>query len=80
MALAHAEEIAAKLIAAGRSPDEPAAIISNATLPDQTVRVMKLSGLGEQANKSSAPAVFVIGENVNLRAELNWLVARAAKA
>jgi len=76
MALAHAGEIAAKLIAAGRLPDEPAAIVSNATLPDQDVRVMMLSELGEQASKSSAPAVFVIGKNVTLRAELAWLIPR----
>jgi uroporphyrin-III C-methyltransferase len=77
MALAHAEEIAAKLIAAGRSPDEPAAIVSNATLPDQDVRVVKLSELGEQASRSSAPAVFVIGQNVTLRAELEWPIPSA---
>ena len=80
MALAHAEEIAAKLIAVGRSPDEPAAIISNATLPEQSVRVIKLSELGEQARKSSAPAVFVIGENVTLRVELDWLITGAKSA
>jgi uroporphyrin-III C-methyltransferase len=73
MALAHAEEIATKLIAAGRSPDEPAAIISNATLPDQSVRTMTLSEMGEQARESSAPAVFVIGENVRLRKGFDWL-------
>jgi uroporphyrin-III C-methyltransferase len=80
MALAHAEEIAAKLIAAGRSPDEPAAIISNATLPDQKVCVTTLSELGGHASHSSAPAIFVIGENVRLRTELNWVVTAAAKA
>jgi uroporphyrin-III C-methyltransferase len=73
MALAHAEEIAAKLIAAGRSPDEPAAIISNATMADQNVCVTTLVELGEHAHASMAPAVFVIGENVKLRAELDWL-------
>jgi uroporphyrin-III C-methyltransferase len=80
MALAHAEEIATKLIAAGRSPDEPAAIISNATLPDQNVRVMRLAELGEGARESSAPAVFVIGENVKLRTELDWLTIMAKSA
>src|ERR1700722_9143894 len=73
MALAHAEEIAKKLIAAGRSPDEPAAIISNATLPDQNVRVTNLSEMGGLARESSAPAVFLIGDNVRLRDELNRL-------
>ena len=73
MALAHVDEIARKLIAAGRAADEPAAIVSNATLDDQTVRVTTLAQLGVEARASSAPAIFVIGENVRLRADLNWL-------
>lgn len=73
MALAHADEIAANLITAGRAPDEPAAIISSATLPDQRVCVTKLSDLGSCAQSCKAPAVFVIGENVKLREELDWL-------
>lgn len=73
MALAHAGEIAAKLIAAGRAPDEPAAIVSNATLPDQQVRITTLERLGEEARASTAPAVFVIGKNVELRGLLKWL-------
>jgi uroporphyrin-III C-methyltransferase len=78
MALAHAGEIAQSLIAAGRSPDEPAAIVSNATLPEQNVRVTTLSELGARAKESNAPAVFVIGENVRLRGEMEWFVAAAA--
>jgi uroporphyrin-III C-methyltransferase len=75
MALAHAGEIVAKLIAAGRDPAEPAAIVSNATHGDQTVRVTTLAQLGEAAKASNAPAIFVIGENVRLRAGLDWLGA-----
>ncbi|HEY8697836.1 MAG TPA: uroporphyrinogen-III C-methyltransferase [Rhizomicrobium sp.] len=73
MALAHAEEIAAKLIEAGRGRDEPAAIVSDATFGKQSVRVTTLSGLGEAARDSSAPAILVIGENVRLRNGLDWL-------
>jgi uroporphyrin-III C-methyltransferase len=76
MALAHAGEIAEKLIAAGRSRDEPAAIVSKATLPDQSVRVTTLAKLGEIAATSASPAVFVIGENVRLRALLGESVSR----
>ncbi|MGD0189379.1 MAG: uroporphyrinogen-III C-methyltransferase [Rhizomicrobium sp.] len=74
MALAHAGEIAEKLIAAGRRSGESAAIISNATLPDQTVCVTTLSELGARARECTAPAVFVIGENVKLRDSLDWLI------
>jgi uroporphyrin-III C-methyltransferase len=77
MALAHAEEIAAKLIEAGREPDEPAAFVSDATAGAQAVHVTTLGRLGEEARNVSAPAVLVIGENVKLREGLDWLGALA---
>jgi uroporphyrin-III C-methyltransferase len=79
MALAHADEIAAKLIAAGRPADEPAAIVSDATLA-QTVRVTTLGALADSARESTAPAILVIGENVRLRAGLDWIGAMAGRA
>jgi len=75
MARRHAGEIAARLIAAGRDAGEPAAIVSNASLADQSVRVTTLGQLGAAAAESAAPAVLVIGENVRLRAQLDWLSA-----
>ena len=39
-----AGEIAAALMAEGRKPDEPAAIVANAARPDQQVTVTTLSG------------------------------------
>jgi uroporphyrin-III C-methyltransferase len=79
MALAHADEIATKLIAAGRSANEPAAIVSDATFDKQTVRVTTLAKLGVAAKQSDAPAILVIGENVKLREGLDWLGAMAGK-
>jgi uroporphyrin-III C-methyltransferase len=79
MALAHADEIARKLIAAGRLSDEPAAIVSDATFAKQNVRVTTLGQLGEAARESAAPAILVIGENVNLRAGLDWLGALSGR-
>lgn len=73
MALRFAGEIAAKLIAAGRSPAEPAAVVSNASLPDQSVHVTTLAKLGETATASGAPAVLVVGENISLRQRMDWL-------
>ena len=75
MALAHADEIARKLIEAGRNADEPAAIVSNATGGDQDVRVTTLGRLGDEAKIVDAPALLVIGENVRLREGLDWLGA-----
>ena len=79
MALAHADEIAAKLIGAGRKPDEPAAIVSDATFTNQNVWVTTLGRLDEAARESAAPAILVIGENVNLRAGLDWAGAMAGR-
>ena len=79
MALAHAEEIARKLIEAGRLADEPAAIVSDATFEKQNVRVTALGQLGEAARESPAPAILVIGENVKLRAGLDWLGALSGR-
>lgn len=79
MALAHADEIAAKLIAAGRDANEPAAIVSDATSGKQTVRVTTLGELGAHAKESDAPAILVIGENVRLREGLDWIGAMSGK-
>jgi uroporphyrin-III C-methyltransferase len=79
MALAHADEIARRLIQAGRSASEPAAIVSDATCEKQRVRVTTLGKLGEAAREITAPAIFVIGENVRLRAGLDWLGALSGR-
>lgn len=72
MALAHADEIARALMAGGRRPDETVAIVSNATHPEQSVVVTTLRELGARAQECAAPAVIAIGENVRLRAMLDW--------
>ncbi|HEY5336754.1 MAG TPA: uroporphyrinogen-III C-methyltransferase [Rhizomicrobium sp.] len=79
MALTHADEIAAKLIEAGRAANEPAAIVSDATFDKQDVRVTTLGELGARAKDGSAPAILVIGENVRLREGLDWIGAMGGK-
>ncbi|MGZ5936176.1 MAG: uroporphyrinogen-III C-methyltransferase [Rhizomicrobium sp.] len=78
MARKFAGDIAAKLIAAGRAPLEPAAIVSDATIDKQNVVVTCLEKLGEAA-ASGAPAIIVIGENVKLREGLDWVGAMAGR-
>jgi len=75
MGLNHLKRIAARLIAAGRPPQEPVAIVSKATTPGQRVLV---SSLAEAAADAAAariegPTIIVIGEVVRLRATLDWL-------
>ncbi len=73
MALAHADEIAASLLAAGRAPQTPAAIISAATTGQQARQLTTLANLGEAARHAQSPALLVIGENVGLAEELDWV-------
>jgi len=75
MARKFAPEIAALLIAAGRGADEPAAIVSNAARPGQSVLRTTLSGLAQADDAQGAPSIIVIGENVRLADELSWLAA-----
>ncbi|HEV8680886.1 MAG TPA: uroporphyrinogen-III C-methyltransferase [Stellaceae bacterium] len=79
MGLNHLARIAARLIAAGRQPDEAVAIISKATTPAQRVLVATLEDAAATAAASAieAPTIIVIGEVVRLRAALDWLGAPA---
>ena len=73
MARKSAGDIAARLMAAGRAGDEPAAVISNASLKSQVTKITCLAELGSEAAKADTPAILVIGENVRLAAALDWV-------
>jgi uroporphyrinogen III methyltransferase/synthase len=62
--------IAEQLVAHGRDPGEPAAIVERGTLPDQRVRRTTLAGLGDQ--DAHAPAVTLVGPVAALHDELAW--------
>lgn len=73
MALRHLDDIAARLIAAGRAADEPVAIISRATTAAQRVVTTTLAGVPVAARGVEGPAIVAIGEIVRLRETLDWL-------
>ena len=75
MALNHLGRISGRLIAAGRSPQEPVAIVSKATTAAQRVVVSCLEDAAAAAARAGveAPTIIVIGEVVRLRATLDWL-------
>jgi uroporphyrin-III C-methyltransferase len=81
MALAHVGTIAARLLAAGRPPDEPVAVVSRATTPRQTVLETTLSAVEGDVNRHGIepPAMVAIGHVVRLRAGLDWLGAIAGR-
>jgi uroporphyrin-III C-methyltransferase len=75
MAIKTLPSIAASLIAAGRSADEPVAIISDATLP--TMRVLETT-LGRAVEDLAAsglepPAILCIGRVALMRRALDWI-------
>jgi uroporphyrin-III C-methyltransferase len=82
MAMKHLAAISARLIAAGRSPEEPAAIVSKATTPDQRVLVSTLSKIAAAAaaERIEAPTIVAIGEVVRLREALDWRGADTPRA
>lgn len=81
MALKHLEEIAEKLIAAGRDPNQPVALVSNATTPHQKECITTLSRCYQDANLKGIepPAIVVVGEVVRLKEGLDWAAALAGK-
>jgi uroporphyrin-III C-methyltransferase/precorrin-2 dehydrogenase/sirohydrochlorin ferrochelatase len=74
MGLVGLEEICAQLIAHGRSPSTPAALVERGTLADQRVLEGTLADLPARvaAEGAHGPTLLIIGEVVRLRASLAW--------
>ncbi len=72
MVLHNLERIAGALMAAGLDAATPAAVIASATTPKQRVLVSTLDKLAVtvREQKFEAPAIVVIGNIVNMRAQL----------
>ena len=81
MALKHLGVITEQLIAHGRSAQEPVAIVSKATLPEQMVLETTLAGAVADAAASGIepPSLVVVGQVVRLRGGLDWLGALDGK-
>ena len=75
MAIKHLAHITGELLAAGRNPDEAAAVITNATFPTMRVIETTLANLAPDVAKHALtpPAIIVIGEVVLMRQCLDWL-------
>jgi uroporphyrin-III C-methyltransferase len=72
MALKHLPTIVARLIAGGRHPDEPVAVVGRATTAAQQVLVSSLGEVAAAAGAVETPAIVVVGEVVRLRTGLDW--------
>ena len=77
MPMKHISRITSMLMAAGRDAQEPAALVSKATTPNQRTLVSTLGGISEEAGIEDIepPAMFILGRVVELREGLNWLGA-----
>ena len=72
MAVRNLPRIAHSLIAHGRDPATPAAVIQWGSLPEQQVAMGTLAAIAERAREIQSPAITVIGKVVDLRESLNW--------
>lgn len=81
MAMKHMDVIVAKLLAAGRTGDEPMAFICDATTENHAVLETTLANACEdmKAANLSPPAIIVLGDVVRLRSGLDWLGAAAGR-
>ncbi len=78
MGMSNLEQIVERLLAGGRSPATPAAVVMNGTLPSQRVVEAPLGELARRAREENvgAPSVVVVGEVVGLREALAWYERR----
>lgn len=74
MGLAGLNNICTQLIAHGKSPQTPAAIIEKGTTPAQKIHIATLENLPDYANTHSvkAPTLLIIGGVVSLHDRLKW--------
>ena len=71
-------KIAERLMAEGRPPEEPVAVVERGTLPGQRTLLATLEDVAERARdeRIRAPAITLVGEVARLREQLAWLEAR----
>lgn len=74
MGVGNLPHITSKLIENGRAADTPAAVIRWGTKPEQEVLVTTVGKAAEDVAKAKLkpPAIFIVGEVVNLREKLAW--------
>jgi uroporphyrinogen III methyltransferase/synthase len=74
MGVRRLDAITERLIAGGRAPDEPAALVQRGTLPDQRVVTGTLASIAAVATAEGvrAPAIAIFGPVVGLNGRLSW--------
>jgi uroporphyrin-III C-methyltransferase len=82
MGMKHIAQIAAKLIAAGRSLHEPVAVVTTATTAHQQVLETTLGTIVDDiaAAELEPPAIICVGQSVLMRQVLDWQGQAAGEA
>jgi uroporphyrin-III C-methyltransferase / precorrin-2 dehydrogenase / sirohydrochlorin ferrochelatase len=77
MGVAALERLRERLLAAGRSPDTPFALVENGSRPEQRVVAGTLATLVEtaRAHAVASPALLILGEVAGLATQLHWFGA-----
>ena len=78
MGVKNLPDITRKLIANGKSPDTPVALIRWGTTPGQKTVIGNLDNIDARVKEAGlkAPAIIVVGEVVDLRKTLKWFETR----
>ncbi len=78
MGVARLEGIVARLLAAGKDPGTPAAVVRWATRPDQRVIEGRLGTIAGRARRAgiAPPALLIAGAVARLRRQLDWFGRR----
>jgi uroporphyrinogen III methyltransferase/synthase len=78
MGVKNLPDITQKLIANGKSPDTPVALIRWGTTPGQKTVTGNLDNISERVKEAGlkAPAIIVVGKVVDLRKTLKWFETR----
>ncbi|GHA43343.1 uroporphyrin-III C-methyltransferase [Amylibacter ulvae] len=74
MGIKHVERIAGELLNAGRGVDEPVAVVTSATTPEQRVLETTLGNLKSDMDAAgmTPPAIICVGKSVLMRQVLDW--------
>lgn len=78
MGVAALDDVVGRLVSAGRSDEEPVALVERGTTPHQRTIVATLSTVVEVARREQieSPTTIVVGEVVKLREALRWFENR----
>jgi uroporphyrinogen III methyltransferase/synthase len=68
--------IAERLVAGGRPPEEPVAVVERGTLPGQKTFAGTLGDIAERAAGARAPAITLVGPVAALHDQIAWLETR----